>query len=118
MLEHKYDIKEDGFDGYVKIKVPSYRDRMKMMQEMNLKISANGELEQGNIIESLDKLYVVLADHVSEVKVKYGEHNFEDLDELGSYQEGTAVINELTQVLMSGLSLSGKSKKVSKDRQG
>lgn len=114
MKEFKYVPKADsGFKGSVVVSVPKYKKRMSLLRECNFKMSKGGELETGlEQFDSLDKLISITEDHVVSVSLTYDNVDetslIESIEDLGYYQEGVELINELGNLILSGFSLGKK----------
>lgn len=108
MREFDFTPKSEVFKGTIKVRVPSYKERVGLMKELNIKFNSNGSLD---LSEGVD-LFGLLADKIEQfvvaVDLKCGKHNFSSIEDLSYYAEGSEVVNELIAVLMNGMSL-GKS---------
>ena len=101
--------KESGFEGHVMLKVPKYKQRIRILRECNFNIDAAGEMGKGAAqFDSIEKIIEVTESHVLSVELKYGETVIGEIEELGYYQEGVELLNEIGNLILSGFSL-GKS---------
>lgn len=106
LIEHKVD--NEFFEGTVKLTVPSYSDRLRIMKELNFKV-VDGRVESNE--DTLEKLALSvdkLTTYVKEVcvQVKKTGEILTSLDDLGMYQEGAVLLSELTAYLSRGATLS------------
>lgn len=117
MKEFKFvPKKESGFEGNIMVKVPKYKERMKLLRECNFKLDAEGNVGSGmEQFDSIDKLISITESNVSSVSLVYGEGDgacsIDSIEELGYYQEGVELITELGNLILSGFALGKKSSK-------
>jgi len=90
--------KETGFTGTVMLEMMNYQERLKKMQEMNLD-------DEKDAIKSAEAITALVSQSVKRIDVKHGDTKFTDLEELGYFDEGTKLINELSVVLIKGIPL-------------
>lgn len=111
---YKPEVNADSeFSGEVKIKIPSYKERLKIIKEMNFSFNSDGSLNTSNSSSQIDiasNFVDIVEKHVEEVKVKLNESDeeFNSIDDLGYCEEGTVLINELANLVISGIRLGKK----------
>lgn len=103
MKEIEFRPKTEGFEGHIKIKLLNYKERMELTKELGLKVTANGV--ESDMLAIAEKMSARAKDYVTEVKLKFGDVEFSDLEELSYYKEGNDVLQELMNVMMNGMSL-------------
>lgn len=106
LIEHKVD--NEFFEGTVKLTVPSYVERLRIMKELNFKV-VDGKVESNeDTLEKLAMSVEKLEKFIKEVliKVKSTGEILTSVDDLGAFQEGAVVISELTAYLSRGVALS------------
>lgn len=103
MKVFKYKVKSEGWSGEVELKVPSYKERMKMLQSMGLKNLQTEDV--GTQIEFLGNLIEKLDEAVVSIDVKYGDNSFKSMEELEYIQEAQQLRSEIGSVLINGISL-------------
>lgn len=106
MKEIEYKPTVPGFEGYIKLKLMNYKERMALMSQMGIKVGVNGI--ESDTLDLLEKLSAKASEFVTEVKLKYGDAEFTTLEDLSYYAEGNEVLQELMRLMMTGMSL-GKS---------
>lgn len=99
----EYKPKAKGWKGSAKIKVPSYKDRIKMAQEMGIGTIANADagVQLDFMLSAVDRF----SDHVSEINLQFGKEKFSSLEDLGYTKEGSELIMEMGLVLIQGIGL-------------
>ena len=110
MKEFSYKPKkESGFVGEIKLRIPKYKERIKLLKECNFAIDSEGEMSKGAAqFDSVEKIIEMTEQHVVSVSLKFGEHEILEYDELGYYQEGVELLNDVGNLILSGFKL-GKS---------
>jgi len=102
----EYAPQSEGWSGKVMLKIPSWKDRAKLAQELGLVKAAEAPMaEKVAIMASAAEK---LTEHIESIDVKFGEHEFKTLEDLGYTKEGSALIMELGMMVIQGISL-GKS---------
>lgn len=106
MTEFEFKPRQDsGFTGHIKVKVPTYDDQCDAFEAINYELK-DGELVMSKgISRRLKKIKEVVLNHTIECKVKFGEKEINSIDELVVYQEGKMLVNELGNMLLSGIKL-------------
>lgn len=105
VITHKVD--NEFFEGSVEMSIPSFSERMKILKEINYK-SESGQVDASS--DNLDK-FSKSVEKVKElvgsvnIKIKSSGEEIKTLDDLSYYNEGTAVLVELTGLMQSGISL-------------
>ena len=90
-----------GFTGTVDVEIPNYKERVGLLQEMNLgdDVAGAGLAAGGKMIELVEK-------QVKAVNLKHEVGGvFTSIEDLSYNQEGSAVINELGKAILGGISL-------------
>ena len=93
-----------GFDGTIKVKIPNYRERIQMVQDMGFDDEKIG-LEAGSkMIELVEK-------QVESVELTHDSGEvITSLDDLSYSREGSLLINEIGKTIMGGIPLGNGSK--------
>ena len=107
MKELKYEVKAKGWSGHVMIDMPSYKEKLAILKEVNIKVGAGGAVaSDDNAMEMVEKLYAKMEKLVKAVDLVHeGGTEVKSLDDLGYYAEGQEVIQEIQGVLTQGISL-------------
>lgn len=93
----------------ITLKVPQYRERLKLLKECNFQVSNEGELNAGQgQFDSLEKLVEITEKHIEKVDLKFEDQEIKSIEELGYYTEGTELLNEVGGLILNGFTL-GKS---------
>lgn len=119
MKEFKYEpqpLKTDKgtevpnpFKGHILIQVPKYKERMKLIKELNMNLDAKGEIAlSSDNFETASKMYDIADKYVKSLSVKRGKEEFNSIEELEYDQEGSNLILEAANVVLSGIRM-GKS---------
>jgi hypothetical protein len=112
MIELEYKPKHKAFEGSVKLKMPGSKDRVSLIR--SLKFEAKKEDYNGVSIESIhddmvvaERMIDIVGSHVVNLDLKHKESGkvFKSLQELDIYKEGSELIGEIGNVLLSGVSL-------------
>jgi len=105
--EIAYKPQNQGWSGSVTLKVPTYKDRLKMAQQLGISKDLMNDPDKQMALA--DTLFSKVEEHVSKVDLKWGDEEFKSLEELGYFEEGTEVVNELAACLCQGISLGKRS---------
>lgn len=97
-----YKPKNEGFSGELKIKIPTYKERLKMAKTLSLQKLADKDSDQFGILEGLID---AVKDHIAVIDLKFGEEVFKSPDELDYFEEGTQLLTEIGHMLINGISL-------------
>lgn len=107
-------IGEDGkvvpsqFSGYVKIKIPRYKERIKRLREMGLQ-GEDGKLEasMADRVSQAEKMLDLVEEHVTEVKLEViaTKRKIGSLEELEIYKEGAEFINKIGGAILGGVEM-------------
>jgi hypothetical protein len=104
MKEIKYIPTVEGFSGYIILNLPGHEERTRKALMLG---------NDQDKVKSTMTFFANVKEHTKEVNLTFGEGedavSFSSIDELGYYEEGFEVINELGLVLTKGPKL-GKSK--------
>ncbi len=106
----KLDDGSEGpvWSGSVTLKLPNYRDRLRLVKDLNFKVNEKGEVEYGaSMFEAQEKIIGVVETHVENVDLTRVEDGmeFKNIDDLGYDVDGTELINELAFSLINGVRL-------------
>jgi len=98
--DHKDD---DGnqiapFKGSIEVEMMMYRERLDLAKSF-------GVLDEKEALQKTDIMIGLVEKRVKKVDLKFGETQISDLGELGYYEEGAAVINDIGCLLMRGIPL-------------
>lgn len=99
---------DDGkmvFEGHVVLDVPNEFERIEIAKAMNF---SNGEAKDPTTEESLEltqKMKKLAHDKIKEVHLTYEGTEINSVDMLGFSVEGSALINEIGSVCISGIKL-------------
>lgn len=104
MKEYKLEPKTKGVSGHVLLSLPSYLERLKMLKEAGVNQGEVSASEMDTVIVLMEKI----PQFVKEIKVTIDGDKIESFDDLGMYQLGTQVINEIMGVLAGGIPAKGK----------
>jgi len=92
--------KDCVFKGKIVIEVPTYKERLDIAKSIGMDDKTD-DIDKGKkVLETVEK-------HVKSIELQSEEHSLviTDMDDLGSYMEGTEIINQLGQLLMQGIPL-------------
>ncbi len=96
------------FEGEVVINLPKYSERLALLKSLNFKTSNDGKVEaSSDQIDSMIKMIEIASKHVASVKVRRIDdgYEFNSIDELEYDKEGSELINEIANVIMSGVKM-------------
>lgn len=102
----KIDVKfvEFGLQGVISIEVPGFKERVKILKELNIQ-AENGQAAESDPLEYSLKINELVRERVKSVKLKYKELSFESIDQLEYYKKGLEVINKLATIILNGVEL-------------
>lgn len=93
------------FEGVIKVKVPKYCDRLKLMKDANFKISSTGEIDPTvDLLEQAMKMVEIAQSHTESVKLKRVDDGFEikSFEDLEYDKDGSDLINEIANFVIGG----------------
>lgn len=91
--------RENLFTGSVDVELENVRDRLKTVKSLDV-----GD----DNIDNADKLLELAAQRIKSVDVKFnGDTSFDSLDDLGFYEEGTALIGAIGRAIVQGIPMGG-----------
>ena len=93
------------FEGEVTISLPKYKERLQMLKEVNFKY-VNGQVESGlDQIDSMVKVVEIAEKHIVSVNLTRIEDQaqFLSIDDLQYDKDGADLINEIGNVILSGM---------------
>lgn len=95
------------FEGKITLKVPSYKERLEMIKQLNFKVGGSGEMEpQTSKMDSAIDMVDLLEKHIACVDLKASDGSeVKSVDELGYWVEGAKLINDLANILLGGIKL-------------
>lgn len=94
------------FEGMITIKVPQYKERIKLLKECNFKLSNDGDLQADNEqFDSVEKLLEITEKHIEKVALVHDKKEINSVEDLGYYVEGTELLNEVGGLILNGFSL-------------
>ena len=100
------------FEGMITIKVPQYKERIKLLKECNFKLGKEGDLESGEgQFDSIEKMIEVTEKHIEKVALVHGGEEINSVEDLGYYAEGTELLNEVGGLILNGFTLGKSSEK-------
>jgi hypothetical protein len=91
---------ESSFDGCIEVEIPTYRERLDLVKSMNIDPkNANIDHAVGLIVEVEKRIKSV------NLNLKNTNEKITTFEELGYYQQGSAIINEIGRFIISGIPL-------------
>lgn len=102
----EYKPETEGFEGYIKIDMPSYSERLKCLKDINFKVKDGQVAASSDGIETLLGLLDVAKPRVKEISIKFNGETYTTWDELD--QNCGDLLNEIASLVMNGEKL-GKS---------
>ena len=109
MKEFTYKIKPNdshGFKGSAVIKIPKYKERLKLLKSVNLKFGENCEvILDGDQIGMAIKFAEIAEAHVKSIDISRGNDKFKSLEDLEYDPEGGALVSELGGLVVSGIKM-------------
>lgn len=97
-----YKPSNPGFSGTLKIKIPTYKERLKMAKTLSLDKLQDKDAAQ---LDILDGLIDAVKSHIATIDLKFAGEVFKTVDDLDYFKEGTDLLTEISQVLINGISL-------------
>lgn len=101
--------KPSPFEGSVIIKMPRQKERIAMIKELKFKPNGEGAIDvnENEGFDLAEKMIDIVEKHVGAIAVvhKSSGKTFSSLAELELYQEGTELISEIGNVVLSGIKL-------------
>ena len=101
----EYVPKKD-FEGSIVLKVPQYKERLKLLKECNFKLGANGDIiNNDSQFDSIEKLAEITEKHIEKVNLTCNGNEIKSVEDLGYYAEGVELLNEVGGLILNGFSL-------------
>ena len=113
MKEFTYNpkLEVDGkkvFDGDVTIAIPKYKERLAMLKDINFKFNGT-EIDAGlGQIDSMIKMVEIAELHIKRFNLTRNGEYITSVDDLQYDKEGSDLLNEIGNVILSGIPM-GKS---------
>lgn len=99
-------VPKKNFTGVIVLKVPQYKERIKLLKECNFKLGAEGEVTNNNEqFDSIEKLAEITEKHIERVDLKMNDQEIKSIEDLGYYAEGVELINEVGGLVLNGFTL-------------
>jgi hypothetical protein len=111
MKEMKYIPKgkhAEVWEGSVLIKLPRYRERLKLVRDAGFKPSGDGTMSaDSDGLAMMDKLLEATEKNIVKMELIHKEsgEKFESMEDLECYAEGVELLSDIGNVLLSGLRL-------------
>lgn len=102
IYEHK--VEKEQIKGIIKVDLLPWRERISKVKELAYKIQ-DGKLSQCDEIELGEKQIDLTVSRIIEVNLICGSTEIKNIDDLMSYREGIHLINEISPIIMNGVSL-------------
>jgi hypothetical protein len=98
---------ESPFSGKVILKIPKYLERLELVKKFQFGVNKQSEVEASDQVDSTMKAFELIGPHVVsvELEIKETSEKITDLEELGYYQEGLALMMELAGFILGGIKL-------------
>ena len=107
-MEFIHNVKAEGFSGTVTITAPKYMQRMSYLKECSFDVGQDGAItiNAGNI-DSIIKMWSIAQKHILKVDIvkKEGEVKYSSPEELEYDGDCDAVINEICNLVMTGVKM-------------
>ena len=110
-MEIDYKPKHPAFSGSLKLKAPSYKERIGLAKELNFKVeNVEGTLVADNKNSQFDvalKLLEIVDKHVISMELTHTESGqvFKSIEDLDYTEEGSSLVDEIGTALMRGVKL-------------
>lgn len=108
----KKEIKLEEIEGSIEIEIYKYKERLKLVKEMNITLDGNSEVKfasgQIDTLEKMNDLAVSRIKKVDLIIVESGK-KIESIDELEYYSVCQLIMNEVIDIVFNGAAL-GKPK--------
>jgi len=113
--------KENPFTGTMKIKIPKYKERMKLLRDLNVGFDKDGEVETSKGTQGVDsaiRMIELAEEHLVSLDLthKPTKESIKSLDDLEYCEEGTIIINQIGQAVLTGAKLGNGSNTKSKSK--
>ncbi len=111
MKEFEYKLSKEvlgqpsPYSGKVKIKVPKYVERNRMLREVNFKQNVGNEVDVNSNLESMDRLSEIVKEHVLKMEVKKGKTQFHSVEEIEYDMDANSFFTEVGMVIVRGIDL-------------
>lgn len=103
-MNYVHAIDREKIKGTITVDLLPWRERIAKVKELAYKIQ-EGQLSQRDEIELGEKQIDLTVSRIISVDISCGETHIESVDELMNYKEGMAIINEISPIIMNGVSL-------------
>jgi len=116
---HKWQA-VDPFEGYVEMEIVKYQERMKILNDLNMKANSTGEVVLNkDMIDQLDKMREYVLKYIRKFAIVHKDSGteFNSLEELEFYEEYQEVLNSLSGLMLNGAKLGNSRKKASNSKR-
>lgn len=108
-MDFTYQLKEEtGFKGIIVVSIPSRMERLKMLQDIRFSLGSDGKAQlSSDHMEFAIKQQKMVEDHVKKVDIEVvstGQKVY-DLKDLDVFSEFNLIVNEISEILINGISL-------------
>lgn len=104
-LQKQVNDEPNPYSGSVKLKLPKFAERSRILRDVNFKRDNKGEIDTFGSLESLERLEQVVKDHVLKMEVKKGKKIFNTCEELEYDNSYGTFVNEVATVVINGVDL-------------
>lgn len=95
-MEYKFKPKDEYIEGYILVKIPSFMERMKILQKAGVSDLDQNVSKMFEILEACSKNFI-------EINIEIDGNKCHDLDSLTSYEGGLQTVFEALGVIIGGV---------------
>jgi hypothetical protein len=104
-IAEKSEFGKDGLTGTIEIEVPKFKERMKILKDMNISVGDDATVESSKLLDQTEMIIDLVSSKIKKVNLSVKGHKFNSVDDLEYYEFFQGIMSELSQVLMKGISL-------------
>ena len=101
---YKMKFEKMGFDGFIEVDLFPLKQRLEMLKKISIEMK-DGVANQSDALTSTIELTNIAKERIKKVDLKMNGLEFTSIDDLEFYKEGVDILNEISGVLINGISL-------------
>lgn len=104
---HTHQVNKNGFTGTIEVELFGWKERMAKTKEIYYKQVGESLVERHDYEQGEASIETTIS-RIRSVNLKCEEKEVKSIDELMNYREGISIINEISPILLNGISLAKK----------
>ena len=104
-LKKEVNGEDNPYQGWVRIKLPSYKEKMKIQRDVNFSQKEDGTVEAGNNLDVMEKMGDLMEEYIIKMEVKKGKRTFTSFEELQYDNSVFTFVSEVGLAIVNGVDL-------------